>query len=191
MAINKETLELIKLEEGLRLNAYPDPVGVWTIGYGHTANAGPPAPKKGMKITAAEAERILLSDLKKFEGFVNQYVKVPLNENQYGALVSLCFNIGPGNFSKSTLLRKLNAKDYKGAAEQFLVWNKGTVKGKKVTLPGLVKRRKNERALFLKVTSKASPTPSPASPIASKPSVEQKNIFQLLGELLSKLFGGK
>lgn len=147
MIINDATIELVKEFEGLRLAAYQDSVGVWTIGYGTTAAAGLGiTPRKGDAITEAEATRLLNMGLSKFGEQISGYIKVPVNENQYGALVSLAYNIGPGAFSKSTLLKKLNAGDYAGAAEQFLVWNKA---GGKV-LKGLERRRAAERALFLR-----------------------------------------
>jgi len=144
--LNKEAFDLIKYYEGLRLNAYLDTGGVWTIGYGHTAKAGAPSPKSGMKISKAEAERIFLRDLVKFENAVKRIVKVPLNDNQYGALVSLCYNLGEGNFGKSTLVRLLNSRDYNGAANQFGKW----VYDNGVKLNGLIKRRKAEADLFRK-----------------------------------------
>ena len=133
-------LELIKQFEGCKLKAYLCPAGVWTIGYGHTATA-----KQGMTITQAKAVELLKSDLARFEASVNAYVKVPINQNQFDALVSFSFNVGSGALKSSTLLRKLNARDYNGAAEEFKRWNKA---GGKV-LAGLVKRREAERALFL------------------------------------------
>lgn len=148
---------LIRAHEGLRLEAYPDAGYGWdraTIGYGHTSQAGPPAVYRGMKITAAEADAILRADLKKFEGFVTSAVHVPLNQNQFDALVSFTFNLGPGNLRSSTLLRKLNSGDYAGAAAEFPKWNKSNGKVK----PGLVKRRADEQALF---RSPVAPAPRP------------------------------
>ena len=142
--INKATLELIKSFEGLELEAYKDAIGVWTIGYGHTAMAGLPKPVAGMKITEDEAEALLLKDLKKYEAAVQKFITVPLTNNQYGALVSFTYNLGPANLEKSTLRKKINAKDYKGAAEEFLKWNKA---GGKV-LRGLTRRREAEKALY-------------------------------------------
>lgn len=191
--INKESLDLIKSFEGLVLSAYKDAVGVWTIGYGHTAMAGPPSPKSGMKISKAEAEALLLKDLVKYERPVKNLVKVPLNDNQYGALVSFVYNLGEGNFAKSTLLRKLNNKDYIGASNEFAKWNKA---GGKV-LRGLTRRRQAEKDLFL---SKASSSPEQAVqevpsvvvPEVSKPSVKApKTLFELLADLFKKIFGGK
>jgi len=144
MKISNTGIDLICSFEGLRLKAYDDGVGVWTIGYGTTVINGVKV-KKGDTCTLEQAKSYMAQDLKQFESAVNQ-VKVPLNQNQYDALVSLAYNIGVSAFLNSTLFKKLNAKDYKGAAEQFPRWNRG---GGRV-LNGLVKRRKIEMELFLK-----------------------------------------
>ncbi|MFC2997353.1 lysozyme [Acinetobacter sichuanensis] len=136
-------MDLICSFEGLRLNAYDDGVGVWTIGYGTTVINGIKV-KKGDTCTEAQAKQYMASDLKKFEAAVNK-VQVPLNQNQFDALVSLTYNIGTGAFADSTLLKKLNVGDYKGAAAQFDVWVKAG--GKR--MQGLVNRRAKEKALFL------------------------------------------
>lgn len=143
MKTSKQGIELIKKYEGLRLTAYKCPSDVWTIGYGHTRDV-----TKGMHITGKQAEKFLQEDLKAFEDAVNDYVKVPINQNQFDALVSFSFNCGSGALKKSTLLRKLNARDFSGAANEFLKWNKSNG----IILEGLVKRRKDERELFLKST---------------------------------------
>ncbi|MBF2035158.1 MAG: lysozyme [Leptolyngbyaceae cyanobacterium T60_A2020_046] len=143
--INADGLLLIKTFEGCELRAYQDSVGVWTIGYGHTSMAGPPTVTPGMTITEAEAEAILRRDLGKFEAGVRDLVKVPLNSNQFSALVSFSFNVGLGALGGSTMLRKLNAGDYAGAANEFPRW----VRAGGQTLPGLVRRRNAEQALFL------------------------------------------
>lgn len=140
-----ENIDAIREHEALRLVAYLDSVGVWTIGYGDTG----PDVVKGLVITKAQAEERLQRRLLEFEGYVNKYVKVALTQNQFDALVSLVYNIGPTNFSTSTLLRKLNAGDYAGAAAQFPVWNKGRVDGKLVVINGLTNRRKKEQQLFV------------------------------------------
>lgn len=158
----------IKQREGVVLTAYLDSVGVWTIGVGHTSAAGAPKVSSGMKITAAEADEILSRDLAIFEAAVSSAVRVNLNQNEFDALVSLAFNIGPGAFKKSTLVKKLNAGDRMGAADQFLVWNKGTVNGKKVAIKGLTTRRTAERKQFI------SSTPAPANPPA-KPALPAEN----------------
>lgn len=144
-AVNDEGLSLLKLFEGLSLDAYADIVGVHTIGYGHTAGVQP-----GDTITGAQAENLLHSDLDTFSGGVARLVKVSVSDNEFSALVSLAYNIGLDNFQKSTTLKRLNAGDHLGAADAIDLWNKGRVNGKLVVLPGLVRRRAAERALFLK-----------------------------------------
>lgn len=109
--------------EGRRLLAYVDSVGVLTVGVGHTAMAGEPIPKKGMKITDAECDAILARDLLRYEEQVRDSVKVPLSQGEFDALVSLCFNIGTGAFSSSSVVKRLNAGNRKGAAEAILMWN--------------------------------------------------------------------
>jgi lysozyme len=148
--INAEGLNLIKEFEGLRLSSYLDPVGVWTIGYGHTAGIKP-----GDKISAGEAERLLLSDLAQFEAGVDSLVTVAVNENEFSALVVLAFNIGLTKFARSSVLKRLNAGNRSGAADTFALWNKGRVKGALVVLPGLTRRRTAEKALFLKPVAPA------------------------------------
>ncbi|WP_442109158.1 lysozyme [Pseudomonas sp. NUPR-001] len=140
MRTSQRGLSLIKSFEGLRTLAYRDAVGVWTIGYGATRGVKP-----GMSVTKEQAERMLLNDVQRFEPEVSRLVTVPLNANQWDALLSFTYNLGAANLESSTLLRKLNAGDYAGAAEQFPRWNKA---GGKV-LPGLVRRREAERMLFL------------------------------------------
>ena len=144
--INKIGLKLIAQFEGCYLQAYLCPANVWTIGIGTTIYPNGVKVKKGDKCTLEQAHEYLAHDMIEFEKTVNDSVKVPLSQNQFDALVSLTYNIGQAAFGNSTLLKKLNAKDYQGAADQFLRWNKG---GGKV-LKGLVRRREAERALFLK-----------------------------------------
>ena len=135
--------ELIKRHEGLRLHAYRDPVGVWTIGWGHTGDV-----KRGQSITLHQAESLLAHDVGLAARAVERLVTVPLNQGMFDALVSFVFNLGDGRLRDSTLLDRLNGQDYAAAAREFDRWVKGTVKGRKVSLPGLVKRRAEERALF-------------------------------------------
>jgi len=136
---NNEGFKLLTTFEGCRLDAYDDGVGVWTIGYGHTKGI-----HEGMTITQAQAEQFLQEDLEIFESYVEDGIQVDVNEDQFSALVCFCFNVGPEAFVSSTLLRKLNAGDYQGAAEQFPVWNKGGGE----PLLGLTRRRLAEQALF-------------------------------------------
>lgn len=146
MKTNKEGVALIKEFEGFRSKAYKDAVGVWTIGYGHTSMAGPPEVKRGLTITAAEGEKILKRDLVKYENAVADLLKVEVSSNQFSAMVSLCYNIGPANFKKSSVIRFVNKKQWQNAANAFSLWNKA---GGRV-LPGLTRRRAAEAALFLK-----------------------------------------
>ena len=158
MNVNAATLALIKEFEGLRLEAYKDPVGIWTIGYGTTAAAGLGiTPKAGVKITEAQAEGYLLAALDKFAAGIRPAITAPINENEWGAFLSLAYNIGPGAFKKSSALRKFNAGDKAGAANAILLWNKA---GGKV-LAGLTRRRAAEKTLFLE-------------PLASKPVADSK-----------------
>jgi len=181
--MNSNGLALLKRWEGLRLSAYQDSGGIWTIGYGHTSNAGPPAVTKGLTITWEKAEEILANDLKKFEDSVRFLVKVPINSNQFDALVSLCYNIGAGAFSRSTVLKRLNEKDYNGAANAFLMWTKITRNdGTKITLQGLVNRRLDERKLFLSKVSYVIGAEKEVVP-------EKKSFFDSIIAFFLKLFG--
>lgn len=146
MKISMNGLNLIKQFEGLKLNAYDDGVGVWTIGYGTIKYPNGVRIKRGDKITQAQADQYIANDVATFERAVNMLVNVPLNQNQFDALVSFTYNLGATNLSASTLLKKLNSKDYKGAAAEFQKWNKA---GGKV-MTGLVRRRKAEMELFNK-----------------------------------------
>ncbi|MEW9678711.1 lysozyme [Pseudomonas sp. TE50-2] len=140
MRTSQRGLTLIKFYEGLRLQAYQDAVGVWTIGYGTTQGV-----TAGMSISKEQAERMLLKDVQRFEPEMRRLVTAQLNQNQWDALISFTYNLGSANLKSSRLRRLLNTGDYAGAAEQFPRWNKA---GGKV-LPGLVRRRAAERDLFL------------------------------------------
>ena len=145
MVVSLFGVDLICGFEGKRLTAYDDGVGVWTIGFGTTVYPNGMKVKKGDTCTEAQAKAYMAHDLKKFETAVNNAVTVPLSQNQFDALVSLAYNIGTNAFSKSTLVKKLNANDNRAAADQFDVWvNAG---GK--CMQGLVNRRAKEKALFL------------------------------------------
>ena len=153
MAMPKRTTEsgreIIKKEEGLRLSAYRDERGLWTIGYGHLIRPEEEADLmlKG-PISLAKAEQILTEDLKKAEDAIKSLVRKPINQNQFNALASFVFNIGTTAFAGSTLLRLLNVGDYEGAAAEFPRWNKVTKDGVKVVSEGLTARRARERKLF-------------------------------------------
>lgn len=175
MKTSRDGIALLKKWEGCRLKAYLDPVGIWTIGYGHTSAAGLPKVAAGLIITRQEAEDILVRDLVQYESAVAKALTRSASQPQFDAMVSLCFNIGPGAFAGSTVVRKFNAGDVAGAADAFRLWNKA---GGKV-LPGLEFRREDERKLFMttqpkpveRVPAAPAPTPLPApeSPPAATP----------------------
>lgn len=141
MPISPSGIDFIKAHEGCALTAYQDGGGIWTIGYGHTGNV-----HEGDTITQDQADALLVADCEPAEDAIDSKVTVPLNTNQYDALGSFTFNIGVENFENSTLLKLLNAGDYQGAADQFGRWvhdAAGNVE------PGLVRRREDEKELFL------------------------------------------
>lgn len=153
MTPSNECFEIVKEFEGFSSRAYRCPAGVWTIGYGTTVYPGGLKVKAGDICTAQQAEAWLAHDLSSVAADVNSLVTVALTQGQFDALVSFAYNTGsdidadniPEGLGDSTLLRKLNAGDTAGAADEFLKWVNGG--GKK--LPGLVRRRKAERELFL------------------------------------------
>lgn len=145
-SISKVGIDLIKSFEGCYLKAYKCPAGVWTIGWGTTEPIDGVKPHEGMVITQKQADELLIKNLKGYENAVNEYVTYSINQNQFDALVSFAYNCGNGALKTSTLLKKLNAGDVHGAANEFLRWNKANGK----VLNGLTRRREAERKLFLK-----------------------------------------
>lgn len=143
-------IDLIKRFEGLKLESYLCPAGVPTIGYGHTGGNI----KLGQKITEEQAEKLLAEEYTKLESKVANLVKVPLRQNQLDALVSFAYNLGLGALQGSTLLRKLNTGDYRGAAMEFEKWvySKDPKTGVRIVLSGLERRRKAEKQLFEETT---------------------------------------
>jgi lysozyme len=139
MAITESTLDFITNEEGFRNKAYKDSKGLPTIGVGHLIKNSEPHLLTAT-LSDQEVKELLKSDLKWCSEAVETSVRVPLTQKQYDALYSLCFNIGETNFKKSTVVKKINENDLKGAADAILMWNKPDV---------LIKRRQRERALFL------------------------------------------
>lgn len=137
--LNNATLALVKRFEGLRLEAYRCPADVWTIGYGHTRGVN-----EGDAISEAQAEVLLRQDLQEACKAVSQLVKVKLNNNQYGALVSFVFNLGRGRFEGSTLLEHLNRGWYDQVPAQLARWNKANGQ----IMAGLTKRRTAEAQLW-------------------------------------------
>lgn len=172
--VTPEVVQHVKRFEGCKLTAYPDPGSKngepWTIGYGHTSD-GFLKVEKGLRITQDVADGALENDLNEIAAAVERLVKVKLNDNQFGALVSFTFNVGVGAFSKSTLLKKLNAGNYDAVPGELARWNKND--GKVMT--GLTNRRAAEAGLWAKGAFVASNTvaAAPESPIkaALKPEV--------------------
>ena len=136
----------LKNREGVRAKAYLDSVGILTIGVGHTSMAGPPKVRRGMILSDHEIDEVLAHDLVRYEDAVERALKgIKLKQYEFDALVSLCFNIGEGNFAKSSVVKLIKAGNKAGAADKFLLWKKA---GGRVVL-GLVNRRKSERLQFL------------------------------------------
>lgn len=140
MVVNDRGVDIIKEFEGLRLTSYLCPAGVWTVGYGHTG----PDVYKGLSITRETAEDLLRGDLLYFEHGVDSLIETA-TENEFSAMVSLAFNIGLGNFKKSSVLKYHNLGKRAQAANSFLLW----IKGGGRQLPGLIRRRNAERSLYL------------------------------------------
>lgn len=146
MNISQKGIDLIKGFEGLILHPYQDIVGVWTIGYGSTyCICGTKISAITRTITQEIAEFMLRINVHIYESAVNGSITKPMNQNQFDAMVSLCYNIGVSNFKNSTLVRKFNDEDTKGAANQFPVWR---LAGGKIS-QGLVNRRLKEQQLFI------------------------------------------
>jgi lysozyme len=137
-------LDLIKEFEGLRLKAYKCPASVLTIGFGHTSEAGAPIVTPDLVITKTEAEEILKRDLVQYENGVSSMVKVPLRPRQFDALVSFVYNVGETQFSRSTLLKRVNAGKFDEVPAEFMKWTRGGGK----ELPGLIRRRRAEVKLW-------------------------------------------
>jgi lysozyme len=129
--------------EGMRLKAYKDSVGVWTIGLGHTSAAGPPKVTPGLTITEDQAWEIFRRDVQTFRTQLHGAIKVPVEQHQFDALASFIYNIGPGGFKGSTALKRLNAGDYAGCAQAMLMWNKP---------PEVMSRRRGEVEQFSNAT---------------------------------------
>lgn len=201
-------IELIKAYEGLgdgdpstvNLDPYLCPAEVWTIGWGH-ALVDPKTGKQLNKanctqaeafamypggITREQAEGLLDEDLKSREELVQRLVRVELNDNQYGALVSFVYNVGASAFGISKLLKKLNAGDYLGASEELPKWNKITTKEGKVVNKGLTFRREAERMRFV------TPLFKPPIPVSKTPEVKGQILASVgvLGSTLSEMADG-
>lgn len=183
MRISQQGINFIKSFESLRLQAYDDAtgravpagrraIGTLTIGYGHTGSDVYP----GQTITAAQADALLLSDLAQAESTVNTFVRVPVTQQMFDAMVSLAYNWG--GFSQSEFLKRLNSGNYQGAAQRMSEWPvTGRVGGQSVQMPGLVRRRQAEAALFI---SGGTPTGNPLKPPVTTPGAKISRMIQRL-----------
>jgi lysozyme len=160
LKISSQGYDLIREFEGLRTEAYRDAVGVWTIGYGHTSAAGEPRVKPGMAITQDEATEILKRDVETFADGVRRHLKVELTEDKFSALVSFAYNVGLGNFARSSVLKAVNTHDFAAVPRRLALWNKAGGR----TLPGLIRRRAAEAALFNDEGEMALPECTTAKP---------------------------
>lgn len=186
MQMNAEGLALIRRFEGFRGTAYKCPAGVWTIGYGHTASAGPPAVAGGMTVSEADAERILAADVGTFADAVARMVTRDLTDNQFSALVSFAYNVGTGNLRSSSVLAAINAGDFAAVPRRLQLW----VKAGGRTLPGLVSRRAAEAALFVQAESGAGEGRAAASAMApdrGPPARRSTTIWAAMVSLLASL----
>lgn len=165
MKMSKVGLDLLKRWEGCRLKSYKDSAGIWTVGYGLTSAAGIIPVTEGLTITQAQADDYLARALVKYEQAVERAITRPMTQPQFDAMTSLCYNIGPGAFAASTVVRRFNAEDIAGAGEAFLMWTKAGGK----ELQGLVNRRHDERRMFLSAGKPVEAAPEPQAPIPPPP----------------------
>jgi lysozyme len=138
---SKNGVSLTESFEGVRLTAYQDQVGVWTIGYGHTG----PGVCAGLTITQDQANELLAQDVATAASNVNRLVTIPLTQDEFDALVDFTFNVGTSNFASSTLLRDLNSSNFADAATQFERWDHAGG----LVVAGLLRRRQAETTLFV------------------------------------------
>lgn len=124
MKMSPQGRALLEAREGVRLTAYRDSRGVWTIGVGHTAAARPPVPKRGMTLTHSQVDGLLSRDLARYEVIVNRNIRAALADHEFDALVSICFNVETALSPASTIVKCLNAGDRKGAAEAIMLYRK-------------------------------------------------------------------
>ena len=173
MQFSKNALSIVECSEGLFRDAYLDPVGIPTIGFGTIAYPNGRAVEIGDSISDAEASAFLRFDCENTaKDLTSATSGIGLNQNQFDALLSFCYNLGIGALLRSALLAKLKQRDFAGAAAEFPRWNKGHVNGIKVELPGLTTRRTVERALFEKPDSPGVPIFSPPSNVESAVSIK-------------------
>ena len=177
MQISDNGLQQIIRREGVILHAYQDSVGVWTIGTGHTSAAGPPRVTSGLTITQSQNDQILRDDLKPIEQQFTEFVSVPVTQNQYDAIISIVFNVGP-KFWHSTAIQRLNAGDVSGAAQAIMLWNKPAE---------IIGRRKTEQTQFLTPDSTSTGGITDLGSVAGEVS-EATGIFTTLKDFFTNTF---
>lgn len=155
LRINQATIDLVKKWEGFKAKAYLCPAGVLTVGYGTTNRANLPIPKimPGTVVTEDQATEWLIMGLERFGEKIRPHIVAPVNENEFGAFLSLAYNIGPAAFAESSALRHFNAGEKARVPAAMQLWNKATINGQRQVLKGLVNRRKDEVKLFLRPVS--------------------------------------
>ena len=139
MKISENGLELIKKFEGCETTAYQDSVGVWTIGFGHTKGV-----EEGQTCSIEDAESMLADEMDEYEGYINNMVKVDLQQHEFDALVAWVYNLGPTNLSESTMLKVLNGGQFDRVPDEMNRWTRA---GGEI-LEGLVRRRQAESLMF-------------------------------------------
>jgi lysozyme len=179
MKITPEAIDLIKHYEGFRTHAYRDATGILTIGYGHTSMAGPPVVNAGDVVSAAQAEDILAADVEKFAAGLRPLLHRELSDKQFSALVSFAYNVGISNVARSSVLAAVNAGNFEAVPQRLSLW----VKAGSQTLPGLVKRRAAEAAMF--ISGRDAPPP-----IQPPPGRKLAPWITFILELLKKLTRG-
>jgi len=164
MRLSDKGLNLIKEFEGFRGKAYLCPAGVPTIGWGCTKGVTHDDVARGRTINKATAEKMLREELDLFERAVDSALTLPPNQHQFDACVCMAYNIGAAGFRNSSVAKAHNRGDFQAAARAFGLWNKATVNGKKVELPGLTRRRSAEAALYLEPVESPEPMPQAVEP---------------------------
>jgi lysozyme len=184
MKMTSKGLALIKRYEGFRSRAYRDAVGVWTIGYGHTSRAGPPNVSAGMVISRKQAEKILTRDIDRFARTIRPMIKVDLTNEQFSALVSFAYNVGPAGFARSSVLKAVNAGQFDNVPHRLSLW----VKAGGRTLKGLVRRRAAEGELFIKSKPSGEKRKHrPVKPVHGKPPEKSTTILAAIVSALAGL----
>ena len=154
--VSRSLVELVKRFEGLRRGAARLPDGGWTIGYGHTRSA-----REGVVVSPEDAEALLYYDLSEVAQKVDAWTFTPLNQNQFEALTAFAFNIGPENFRRSTVLKRVNEGQHLQAAAALELWRKADFGGENLLIDALVRRRAAEKAHYLTPPEGFRPSPTP------------------------------